>query len=387
MTRVARRVGWCWTVAILAAGCAAEEDAAPPATASATAEVAPTTTIEATTPTTADQPAEAGRSLVELLGEIPGSLRPPVGELLLVAGDLEAASALVGAQRPSSGDLDELFAWLGPLQGVVVDDAVAAALLPEAVVPRNLQRNDEIAAELGWSVVDVRSFIELQRPPELFAVLDVDVTVDELTAAAGAPVEGIWRLGGETDGDQDLRNATAARPLGDTLRFAMADHGLLAVSKATPPVEEWLARPDRTLADDAPIAGVATVLDQAGVYSAMIVDAQRHVTTGGTDPPLLLPAFDLLGVGVSVVEDAAVGTFVYHYPSDDDADAAVAPTRRLFDEGLSVRGGRPLTTLVEVVDVIASGEHVIVTVTFPPGARPAGLWMMVQARDLPTVHG
>lgn len=350
----------------------------------------PDTAVSSTAlPTTV--PAEEAFSVGRMLAEIPASLRPPDGELILIAGDLDLASELVGAERPSAddpGDLDALFEWLKPVQGVLDEDPVAGALIPEAIVPRNLQRNDEIADEFGWSVYDLRSFIELQRPPTSFAVLEVDVTADELTSTIGDPVDGIWRLGGDEDGKFDLANITAGRPLGDTLRFGLDDDGLLGVSKVTPPVEEWLVGTGGTLADDVQIASVAAVLDDAGVYSAMIVDDQNHVDLDGADPELLLPVFDLLGVGLSIVDDRAVGTFVYHYPSAEAATAAVDTTRTVFEEGLSVRGGRPLTTVVEVVDVVATEENVVVTVTFPTGdSRPVNIWTMVAARDLPTVHG
>jgi hypothetical protein len=373
---------------LLVAACSSDDDAS-------TETTAPSTAVAVTTPTTAAEttstvPEPTGMSVGRLLDEIPASLRPPDGELMLIAGDLDLATELVGVERPAAddpGDLDALLEWLNPVQGVLDETPVAGALLPEAIVPRNLQRNDEIAAEFGWSVFDLHSFIELQHPPTSFAVLDVGVTADELTSTIGAPVDGIWRLGGDEDSKQDLKNTTAGRPLGDTLRFALDDDGLLGVSKVTPPVEAWLAGSGDTLAGDAKIASVAAVLDAAGVYSAMIIDDQNHVDLEQSNPTLL-PVFDLLGVGLSMVDGEAIGTFVYHYPSADDATAAVDTTRAVFTEGVSVRTARPLNTLIEVVDIVTTGENVVVTVTFPEGeSRPVNIWSMVYARDLPTVHG
>jgi hypothetical protein len=281
-----------------------------------------------------------------------------------------------------------LFQWLGPITGFGTDDEVldVAVTIPEAVGYRNLRSNAEIAEEFGWSVLDVHSFVELIDPPAMFAVLEVDVTADDLSAAIPDQEGGIWRLGGE-DGSQDLRNRTAGRSLGESVRFGLTD-GLLAMSRETAPVEAWLSGDGRSLADDGQMGAVADALDSAGAYSAMIIDPEPHRANerdAETTGEFLLSPFDVFGAGLAVVEGKALGIFVYQHEEAADAAANEDAVRAVFEKGHSIFSGQPLRELLELEDVEVDGSTVVATFRILERS-PRMIWQMVVGRDLPAAH-
>jgi hypothetical protein len=335
-------------------------------------------------------PEPAQLDLRGLLGALPAAARPTASPLFVVAGDLDLATELAGVERPdpeAPGDVDAMVDWAQSLSGI--DRGPVSVSLPQAVGFERLRSNDEIAAELGWSILDVSAFIEVQNPPESLAVLEVGTTEDELTAAIGAPSEGVWALGPAEDGDIDMSAITPARPLGESLRLGLRDD-LLAVSRFTPPVEAFLAGGGETFADDPQIVEVASALEHAGVYSAMFVGATPESETAepqasGVDPdgPVLAP-FDLLGLGLSVMGSEPLATFVYHHADEAAASANADNAERVFRDGLSVRTAAPIADMLELRDVVVDGRNVVVTVAFADAA-PVNVWQMVYVRELPTV--
>ncbi|MEP7112564.1 MAG: hypothetical protein ABI862_04815, partial [Ilumatobacteraceae bacterium] len=177
-----------------------------------------------------------GHSIEGMLGEIPASAFDDSGRLQIVTGDLDLATEAAGLKRPaadtdpgSTGLLDD---WLLPLKGADRGfEEKMATLLPD-VANHDFVDNGAIADELGWSLVDVHSFIELQNVPEVFTVLAADVTAKDLTDAIGPPDHDIWSLGGD-DSAINVDETSAARPLGGSVRMALHD-GLLAMSRSTP---------------------------------------------------------------------------------------------------------------------------------------------------------
>lgn len=345
----------------------------------------------------------SGHSIEGLLGEVPASAFDGSGPLQIVTGDLDLATEAAGLKRPAAdsnpGQADLLNEWLLPLTGVNRDGSgdKMATLLPTAASPDHLADNSEIADEFGWSIVDVHSFLELQNPPETFTVLAADVTAKDLTDAIGDADHDIWRLGGD-DFQTNLDQISAARPIGESVRMAL-HHGLLGVSRSTPPVEDWLAGDGNTLADDRALAAVAKALDDAGVYSAMLVESdfstggslgsvatseQLAEVSDGTDQ---IQPFDALGVGLGV-DDAgnAVATFVYHHADADSAKANADIIENVFSNGVSLVTRRPLSELFAVQDVKVDGPVVVATIGFKD-ARPSVVWQMIQTRDAPTIHG
>lgn len=350
-----------------------------------------------------DDGSKKGYSIRGLLAEIPvAAFDDESGQLQIVTGDLDLATEEAGLERPAAdsdpGSDELLDEWLLPLTGVPRDgfEDKMGTLLPTAASPDRLDDNGEIAEEFGWSLLDVHSFLELQNPPETFTVLAADVTAEDLTDAIGDADDDIWRLGGD-DFQTNLDEISAARPLGQSVRMALRD-GLLAVSRSTPPVEDWLADDGDTLADDEALAAVAGALDDAGVYTAMLVEADLSFETSYGSLPAeqlaqlraegdLIQPFDALGVGLAVDDDdKAVATFVYHHADADTAEANAEIVENVFSAGTSFVSRRPLKEMFEVQDVKVDGDVVVATLGFRD-ARPAIVFQMILTRDAPTTHG
>ena len=342
---------------------------------------------------------DGGGTIESLLDEIPASANTEPANIMIVAGDVDRAAEAAGV-TPYDADTttDEMLDTITLLTGISRNDEPAKVhiVLPEAVSPNYLNLNDEIHDELGWSIVDVNTFIEIQNPPNQFTVMRADVTADEIDDAAGEAEDGIWSLGGE-DLEVDPANRTAARELGESLRMAL-DDDLLAVSRTTPPVRDWLDDDGETLADDEALVSIAQALDAADVYSSMIMvnDFSIVAALGSRGNPeqiekfmtgtTLIEPFDALGAGLSVVDDEAVGMLVYHYPTEDAAESAVDSIRAVFEEGSSLVSNRAISDLFELSDVQADGDVVVASFGFGD-ALPGSIWSMVYTRDLPTAHG
>ncbi|MEP7114051.1 MAG: hypothetical protein ABI862_12350, partial [Ilumatobacteraceae bacterium] len=186
-----------------------------------------------------------------------------------------------------------------------------------------------------------------------------------------------------------------------SVRMALHD-GLLAMSRSTPPVEDWLTGDVDTLADKKALAAVAQALDDAGVYSAMLVEAdfsiptllttqltpeqlaQFEQLTQGVDP---LRPFDALGTGLRVDEAGKpVATFVYHHADAATAKANATIIKNAFSKGFSLMKHRPLSELFAVQDVKVDGDVVIATIGFKE-ALPVEVWHMIANSDGPTTYG
>jgi hypothetical protein len=251
--------------------------------------------------------ASIGWSVRTALTGLPSAAVAEPGAVVVVA-DLDAATELAGASRPTDvSDADGLAQWslaIANDAGPSGEQARVCTPLPDAANPDFLLRVGEFDAELGWSLLDVASFAEVQAPPHPFSVLTGDFSQADLDAAMGPAVDGVWRVGPDTDGDVELSGRSAARPLGESLRLGLrADD--LAVARYTAPVQDWLAgAPD--LAADAPYADLARALDAQGVYAAMIVQPVK-------DDQAPMGRLVLAGVGMTGSGDEArmVVTFVF----------------------------------------------------------------------------
>lgn len=343
--------------------------------------------------------ADGNFSVERLLGQLPSSANEDATFTQIVFGDVDRATELSGTQRPSRGAVsdDGLIDWIGPLTGLQRGAETSAVYLPlpETVSPNQVLSASDFADELGWSIIDVRTYAELQNAPNNFAVLDQSQSADDITAAVGKPEGGIWRLGGD-DFSVDAGGVTPARPLGESLRMA-TKNGLLAVARSTPPIEQWLSADGPTMADDTDLAAVAGGLDDAGVYSAMIVAGDfsisralglratpEQVEAFLADADVIGP-FDALGVGLTIADGDPVAMFVYHHASEADATANAILIEKAFADGTSFVDQRPFSEKFRVRDVKSVGDLVIATVGFAD-APPQIVFQMIYGRDLLTTH-
>jgi hypothetical protein len=343
-------------------------------------------------------------SVVNALADLPSSALED--DYLLTAADLDRATELAGATRPapSSNDEDEIFEWALSIDGIRQSEdgewAAVATLLPEATNPRQLAGTEEFRDELGWTLLDVGWFAEVYAPPARFTVLHGEFDVEQIDAAIDSNDDDVWSIG-EEDFAQDLTQISAARPIGESLRLAEQD-GALAVSKSTPPIEEWLDGDDRLDADEELVA-VAEALDDHEVYAAMILDGDDLLTdplsiAGRNASPeqieeieerfggMLLAPFEVLGAGLTVVDDEAVGVLAYEHASADLAEENADALEALFGEGTSVRTNQPLSDLFRDVTVEADGTTVTVTFGFTDDTSVITLWNAIHARELFASH-
>lgn len=325
---------------------------------------------------------------------------------VLTAADIDRASELAGADRPAadSHDVDAIMNWSLELDGIRRPEGerwpAVAVLWPEATNPRYLSQIEEFRDELGWSLLDVGSFAEVSAPPARFTVLQGDFDVDQIDAAIDSNDDDVWSIG-EEDFAIDPSLRSAARPLGESLRLAEQD-GALAVSKSTPPIEDWVEGDDRLDGDD-DLAAVADALDEHDVYAVMILDGDDLVTdplsiAGGNATPeqleeieerfggMLLAPFEVLGAGLTVVDDEAVGVLAYEHSSARIAEENAELLETLFAEGLSVVTNQPLAELFTGVAVEVDGETVTVTFGFTDDTSATTIWKAVQVRELFASH-
>jgi hypothetical protein len=326
----------------------------------------------------APSPKGSDTFLMSLLEQIPASLRPPPGQLQMMAGDLDRATSLSGVSRPTSlSDTDGVQHWMYALAGGVPKEPTPTVIpFPTQLYSRDVAEIGDIHDELGWTLLDVHRFTTLSVLPESLTVIAADVSAGDLTKATGDPVDGVWRLGGE-DGSVSVSDITPARPLGESLRMGLHD-GVLGVSRVTPPVATFVQGEAATLADDGSLAAVARALDAQGVYAAWIIDGQPYQ---GRDapPPSQIGPFDVVGAGLSVVDGQAVATLAYHFPTDADAAANVAIVRGIIEQQSSPLGNKRYTEIFTLSDVRADGTLVIVTLALI--GRPVVVWNLVTAAD------
>lgn len=303
-------------------------------------------------------------SITAYLRRLPESLRD--GESFsVVYGDLDRAADLADSRRPDGDDIEEFVDWLLPLTGVPRDDMTDQVFvsLPNATNPSRLLQAEEFRDELGWSVVDVHSFIEYQVPPNVFAVLSGDFDDERIAAAVGDPDGQVWKVGDEDFGT-DLADISAARPLGESLRMAL-DGGQLAVARSTSPVEEWLANDGGTFADDDDLHAVASALDDAGAYSAMLFVSDDGAT---------------VGIGLSVDKGSAFATFVYALADDEAATAGVERITNLIEEGSSALSNQLWSDAFSIDSVEAKNNLVVATLRLED-FMPRSVFQIAFARD------
>lgn len=300
--------------------------------------------------------------------------------------DLDRATAAAGLERPApdATDIDDLLPWLRALTSPIgeEDDASSAALLPSMALPsQQFQSHDEMVDELGFGVGQVRAFVEYLVPPEQFVVFASDAEASDLSAAMGEPVEGVWAIG-PADGDISVADRTAARPVGESLRFAF-DDGRIAASRTTPPIVDWLDSGGATLADDEDLVAVAASLDDAGVYAAILLGGDNSAGVPG--PEFQLREFEAVGFGVATVDDEARIVIAYAHDDVDDAEANRAALEAILESGTS-RQGRPYDEIVRPITVETDGPMLVATLELRD-LPPSAIWAIVWGGETLVVHG
>lgn len=320
----------------------------------------------------------------EALAELPASAGERGAEFTLLVGDLARATELGGLSRPE--DPVDAGAWVSGLNGGMVDGEPAPVYVPLAVplapsVPAALVEKD-----LGWSIVDVDHFVSWTSRPLTTTV--VAGNLDDQTLAGLPETRGISSAGTGPDLTGDLQQASPVRPQGIPLRMAVDDEWLIA-SPLTPVVKDWRNGSQRTLADDPVLRDLAAVLDEAGAVSAMITPAK---SLGQAAPPqAVLDRIREQGIGFAEFDTYAIGwtveghqpRFVVAYHTTGDTALAVDQIAARW-EGVDFRG-RDMSAFVEVTDIVAVRDIVVVAGKPAPEEGGEVLKLKSEVSDLPFV--
>ncbi|MGI8947964.1 MAG: hypothetical protein ACR2FV_08340, partial [Ornithinimicrobium sp.] len=217
-------------------------------------------------------------SVLGALREVP---RPEDDSLLVVqVGDLDTAIAHSGLAR--DGALDETaWEWMGPLFSFLGHRGPEAPIyvpLPGVFPPRSFQSLPALREELGWSVVDVDAFVEMNAVPGRFSVRAGGFD-DQTQAHLPEVADGVVTAGGGEDLEDQTGSATPARRLGRPLRMAQSD-GRIAASLTLPAVQEWVGGPEETPWRTTRISpAVAAGLDDGGATTAYLARGTSHSST------------------------------------------------------------------------------------------------------------
>lgn len=337
-------------------------------------------------------------SIAASLEQIPAQATAESGFTQVFVGDLDAATEAAGLDRPDGEDVEEITRWLQALTNGPTPDGPAPVFVPiaEALSSRGPIQVDEFEDLLGWSVVDVRTFVEAPNPPQRISVFTGSFDRKTIEAASAVePLDGSDDFLSAGEGDDLATNLEERVPwdqLGRPLRMAVEGDRLVA-SLTTPLLEAW-ADDDETLADDPGFAAVAEALDGAGAVSAALFqgdfgDSGLNVTADvleRVEESMAATPFDTVGIGWSVDDGEAVVTVAYHFADDADASTGVEEIEAVFEEGASLRSGQPLSQLIELTSIEADGPVVVARLT-PAAERPPSIAVeMVMSRDLPFVH-
>lgn len=307
--------------------------------------------------------------LAARLATLPESVLSEADQVIQVGvADLDRAAALAGISRPaSSTDPAVIQQYVNALSGVSADGPPVSTLFPEVAQVQRVNQVAEFAAELGWSVADVSWFAEYQVPPHTFTAIG-GPQESRLTDALGERSEDqIWRIGGE-DYQTNLVEASAARPLGQALRLALAgDH--LVMAQSTPPVAAALTG-GPTLADHPTLSALVAAMDSEDAYSALLIAGtpgtfQRRPSTPSAqqDTQWLPRPFTGAAAGSAQVDGTPYGLFAYVHQTAADAEANAEALRRLLTEGASANTGVPWEERFEVADIRVDGTVVIARLT------------------------
>ena len=342
-------------------------------------------------------------SFRDRLALLPASAIEDPNSVVVAMADLDRAAQLAGVERPpDAGNVDAVIEYANAVTGIPASDsegpADVAALTPATAHVERLAEVDQFDDELGWSIADVSWFAEAQTPPNTFMVAGGDFDEARMSDAMGERQDGMWRLGGE-DGEVDVSNVTAARPLGESLRLAL-DDGRLIVGRSTPPVEEVVDGGARTLADNEVLGSLAQAMDDNDAYSAMFVAGglfaiDPAVLLRGGDPEEALAQAQeqvlpqpFLGVagGITSADDEPVVLFAYVHPNAEAAQANADALRRIVEQGQSLQSREPWSNLLTVDDISADGATVVARLGLGEQGKPQLPYHILTSRDSLVTH-
>lgn len=324
--------------------------------------------------------------------------------IIVQTADLQAATELAGLERASSLEPEELAPWINPLTGVPVNGQSAPVFVPPASGLGQVQQAAEFHDLLGWSILDVDSYVEYNNAPYLNLVVTGEFTPDTLSPDLLDLPGGVRSFGEGDDLSVNPQNSSAVSRIGNPIRLGQLD-GRIMLSHTTAAVSGWLQGGGPSMADHAGLAAVATAVDEAGAVSAMLTST----TFSSTDLPTIVPVqpgedfdfdevlalaeslpsfpFDAVGIGWSASDQGeAVITVAYHFGSPSAAASSESALEDVWTQGRTLRELRPFSDWYEVEQVTSDGPVASVTLRGTEPNSPAVIANMLMQRELVFMH-
>lgn len=274
------------------------------------------------------------------------------GRVSVGLGDLEVTSRLGEFEIPEAGDDEAYAGWAIDLEG-------RSGELDVSVILPSLLRHpygSDVETELGFTLVDVGTFVESGIPPEQFVVL-TDVDIKDINAKVGDRQDGVWQVGESEDPNFD--DVTPLRRLGTAL-FLAERGGRVIVGTRRNMVADWARGEGGSLMDDEAFASVARRLDAVDAYSVQLVSSFEPLGPGATvDGETGVAPWSVVAVGLLPDGDRGA-VIVYHHDNEDDAQANADVFEDQFRSGVVARTEEPWSDLVDLRSVQVQGSEVVV---------------------------
>ena len=280
------------------------------------------------------------------------------------AGDLAKAAALGDLPKPV--DKRSTSAWFNGLRKSPLDVSGGEGLGLESVQTGAMRK------VLGFDARDVKTVASVESQPD---------TVTVLRLKGGATL----KKGVTTSGSGQVGNLDPADVVDAPFPFiygVVQQRDQIALAKSSKLLSAWGKRGRHSLADQDAFLEVAKALDVNDIYDATLSDRPSEA------PPISqethdqmhesMPAFDAAGIAQGVEDGKAVEYIAYLV---DDADQAKDKIADVWENGISVRLGKPFDQLLDVDGITAKGN--VVTVKIFPKSEPGLATIMILAGDTP----
>jgi len=320
-----------------------------------------------------------GFSVQDLLAELP--MIDDGG--LIAAGDLEAASAAAGLERPADAGADGAHDWIMGLTASTETGVFVPA-------PGDFLRSfgEEGGDELGWDLSDVHAFAHHEALPQQNLLVTGDFDGDTLSADLEDLGEGVYSAGTGEDFYLDHTSRSPVRPTGAPLRLAR-DGDRIMVSPQEQVVREWVAgEQGSTLADHEHVSDLAAALDDLGVYSAVLVTHEPQLQPVNQqqrerwEQSAIREPFSAIGVGWAIDDDDPVVRVAYHFDTAEAAERGADQVQRVWQEGATA-DGLPVTDRFALQQVDTDGAVVIADMHVAGDGAAPHAYHMLGARDVP----
>lgn len=307
--------------------------------------------------------------------------------------DLDGVAAAVGVDVPSpTADFEESGNWFRSLFGDVsiADGGTGFGLrTPRLVHVGLLDRPQAVIDEFGWSPLAVTSFAEIAQYPNHFTVMAGDLAWTDDAIDLGG---GVRSIGDGDDFSRSVKDRTELRELGEVIRVGSRE-GLIAASPSTPPIAKWVDGTAPTLLDDERYLAVAEHLDDVDAIHADVLERsfdlddidEQFRDEYGPGNVRIGEEFDVVGIGVSVVDGKLVSTIVYVF-ADDDAASRAAPQ---VDDAWTLTlnsSPRSFRSFIEVGPAEQRGRAVVVSGPISDEAGSAIGWILASSLTTVFLH-